>query len=350
MGRSGRVRGRHGGIHAFAKVAGEVRRPPEGDQHLTAFEVGDHRGVERQRHRIEPDALFVGQASYGIVGGPDRPQTGGGGLAVGHQLEPVPGDVGQVLREVGGEVGLRGAGDGAVERGPGGGVERRLDRVPGERMDQAVLADAADPVDQAVGGGLVDERKAPGDGFVEGGGEEGDREVAADDGCRLNQPVAVGRDPVEPRTNHVEHGARRAVRAPRAVRDGAGDLADEQWVPAGDVQDGAGIRRAPAPSEPRQLLAHLGQAEATQVEPLHSRRPQQLRQHAWEGAARSHVAEGGDEEEPCPDDLVGDVAEDEQRRLVGPVDVVEDDDQPAPARRGADGLGHVVEDAEPVLG
>ncbi len=49
-------------------------------------------------------------------------------------------------------------------------------------------------------------------------------------------------------------------------------------------------------------------------------------------------------------DLVGDVAQDQQRRLVGPVDVVEDDEQ-AVCRlgRAPQGLGHVVEQPEPIL-
>ena|SRR5947209_4912385 len=43
------------------------------------------------------------------------------------------------------------------------------------------------------------------------------------------------------------------------------------------------------------------------------------------------------------------MAEDEERRLVAPLDVVEDDDQPVLCRGATHGLGHIVEDAEPVL-
>jgi hypothetical protein len=49
----------------------------------------------------------------------------------------VPGDLAEVLAEVAGEVGLgRLSGGGAVEPGPVGGGERRLDRVAGEGVHE----------------------------------------------------------------------------------------------------------------------------------------------------------------------------------------------------------------------
>ena len=68
------------------------------------------------------------------------------------------GDVGQVVREVAGVLRLDGLGDGAVEVDPLRRRERRLDRLPGEGMDEAVLLRGGDPLDQAVGDGLVDQR------------------------------------------------------------------------------------------------------------------------------------------------------------------------------------------------
>ena len=49
-------------------------------------------------------------------------------------------------------------------------------------MDEAVVADVADLVDQAVRGRLVDERKTSSDGFVERRRDERKREVTPDDG------------------------------------------------------------------------------------------------------------------------------------------------------------------------
>jgi hypothetical protein len=43
------------------------------------------------------------------------------------------------------------------------------------------------------------------------------------------------------------------------------------------------------------------------------------------------------------------MTEDEERRLVAPVDIVEDDDQPALRGGALQRLGHIIEDAEPVL-
>jgi hypothetical protein len=61
------------------------------------------------------------------------------------------------------------------------------------------------------------------------------------------------------------------VRTPRAVGHRAGDLADEQRVAAGDIEDGPSVGRGLLHSGPRQLLADLGEVEATQVEALDRR-------------------------------------------------------------------------------
>jgi hypothetical protein len=172
---------------------------------------------------------------------------------------------------VAGELRLGRLGDGAMQRGPVGGRQRRLDRVAGERMDEPVLAEVADPIEQAVGDRFVDQRKAVRDGFVERRRDQRKREVAPDDGRRLHQPAAVGRDTVEPGTDDVEQGARGPVRTPGAVGHRAGHLTNEQWVAAGDLQDGAGVGDGLIRRRPRQLFAHLGQVEATQLQALDRR-------------------------------------------------------------------------------
>jgi hypothetical protein len=63
-----------------------------------------------------------------------------------------------------------------------------------------------------------------------------------------------------------------------------------------------------------------------------------------------NVTERGEHEQSRLGDPVGDMAKDEERRLVGPVDVVEDHDQAALVGRAPHRLGHVVQDPEPVLG
>ncbi len=271
LGGTRRVRGRRCGIRAAVNVAGKVGRSAEGDQQTAEIDIGDRRRVERQRSPIEPDTLFVGEAPYGLVSGEDGPLAGGCPFAVGGQLDPVPGDVGEVLGEVGGEVGLRHLGDGAVQPGSVGGRERRLDRVPGERMDEPVVADIADPVEQAVSDRLVDEREALSDGSIEYIGNERNRKVSPDDRRGLDEPTAGGRDTVDPGADDVEHRARRPVRTPCAVGERPGDFANEQRVAPGDIEDGASVCCHLTPGEPRQLLAHLGQAVPMQIETLRPR-------------------------------------------------------------------------------
>jgi hypothetical protein len=123
--------GRDGGIQATVEVTCEVGGPTDGDQHPAALAVGQWGRVECQGGPIEPDALFEGETLHGFGGGAYRPRAGGRGLAVGRELGPVPGDAGEVLREVVGEERLRRFGDGAVESRPLGGGEGRLDRVAG---------------------------------------------------------------------------------------------------------------------------------------------------------------------------------------------------------------------------
>jgi hypothetical protein len=268
LGRARSACRRDGGVGASVHVTGEVGRPAERDQHLTALGGGQRSWVEGQGRPVKADALFVGETPYGVVGGADRPLAGGGRLTVGRELDPMPGDLAQVLGKVAGEACLGRLGDGAMQRGPVGGRERRLDRVAGQGMDEPVVTDVADPVEQAVRDRLVDQRKAPLDGLVERGRDERKRDVAPDDRRRLDQPAAVGGDPADPRTDDVEHGARRPVRAPGAVGHRTGDLTDEQRVAAGDLKDGASVGREPLRGRPGQLLAHLGQVEATQVQAL----------------------------------------------------------------------------------
>ncbi|MGH3115339.1 MAG: hypothetical protein ACRDOP_17910, partial [Gaiellaceae bacterium] len=74
-------------------------------------------------------------------------------------------------------------------------------------MDEPVVASVADPLEQAVGHRLVEDREALRDWFVERRRDEHEREVTPDDGRRLDQPAAADGDTVEPRTDDVEHGA-----------------------------------------------------------------------------------------------------------------------------------------------
>ncbi|HVL98758.1 MAG TPA: hypothetical protein VM324_05665 [Egibacteraceae bacterium] len=62
------------------------------------------------------------------------------------------------------------------------------------------------------------------------------------------------------------------------------------------------------------------------------------------------MTEGSEHEQTRTEKVVGEVGEEPQRRLVRPMDVVEDDEEARPVRRAAQGLGDGVEEAETVLG
>jgi hypothetical protein len=99
-------------------------------------------------------------------------------------------------------------------------------------------------------------------------------------------------------------GGRSGRHVPSAI---ARDLADEQRVAAGDIEDGADVGHRLA-GRPRHLLTHLGEVEATQIEPFDRGRPQQVGQHPEEDARGFDVAERGDDEQSRGGDLVGEVA------------------------------------------
>jgi len=142
--------------------------------------------------------------------------------------------------------------DGAVQRGPICGRQRRLDRLTGERVDEAIVTDVADTVDQSVSDRLVNDWKALRDRlFIEGPSHEWQREVPG----RRSRAVP----------HHVEDAARRPVRTPGAVRHRPSDLPDEQRVTAGEIEGDPGVMLGITDSHSRQLLAHFGEVEAPQL-------------------------------------------------------------------------------------
>ncbi len=95
-------------------------------------------------------------------------------------------------------------------------------------------------------------------------------------------------------------------------------------------------------------MAHLGQVEATEVEAHCGGGAQQVGEDPGQDVRGFDVAEGGEQEQPRVRDLLCEMAQDEQRWFVTPVDVVEDDDRAARAGDATHRLGQVLEDPEPV--
>ena len=341
----GRGRGGLDGGHRGAQVAGRLGRPPERGPELAPRGLRRAR-CDRERGLVEPGALLGGEACDGVVGRPDRPRAGAVGLAVRGQLAPVPGDVREVLGEITGVPGLGGLGDRTVPGQPLTGGQRGLDGVAGQRVDEAVLA-GPDLVDQSVRPHLVEPREARRHRLVERGGEEREREVATGDRRGLHETSAVGPEAVETGGDHVEHGARGPVGPPGTVGDRPRDLADEQRVPARDVEDGVRGRVVRAGGE---LGADLVDVEPVQVEALGAGCAGEVRQHPREQAARVGVPVGGDQQHAGPGHRRRGVLEDVQGGLVAAVDVVDDDHEPVGLPRRAQVGDDVLDDPEAVLG
>jgi hypothetical protein len=175
----------------------------------------------------------------------------------------------------------------------------------------------------------------------------GQRESPPDDRSGLDEPAGLGREPVDPGTHRVAHGAWRVSRPPGAVDDGAGDLADEERVAVrGVVHLG---RRDADGAEGVELPADLDLVQAAQVEPLDVRGSVQVGQRRRERAVRCGVAQCGEQQQRRIGGAVGEEAHHQQGGLVGPVDVVEHDQQRPPEGRVEDRGGDRVDGPEPIL-
>lgn len=96
------------------------------------------------------------------------------------------------------------------------------------------------------------------------------------------------------------------------------------------------------------MRADFGEVESPQVKAFGRGGAQQLGQKPGEDGLSA--AEGGEHEHAKPAELVGEVAQYEKGRLVCPVDVVKDDDQPTFAGCTTQCLADLIEQLEPILG
>ncbi|GIJ72579.1 hypothetical protein Voc01_074960 [Virgisporangium ochraceum] len=174
------------------------------------------------------------------------------------------------------------------------------------------------------------------------GREEVDVVVAADDGRRPQEVAGRLRQPFDASGDHIGDRGRDVARGGQAQQ-----LHEEERVAVGAFaqRPGAPLPRFPAGRRPDQL-GDPGVGQAGQVEPERmatAQRGTDLGQHPRRfgmGAA------GRDQEHPRVDDVVGDVAQQPQRRMVGPVQVVERDHQRATGRGGHQQARDRVEDVE----
>ena len=246
---------------------------------------------------------------------------------------------------------LDGVGRRAVEAHPVDGPEGVLDRIAHQSMHEAVPAGLASHLHESGCPGLVDQGQAFHDRSVQHAGDHGDGKAAAHDGSSLQQTHAVGRETTQPRRDRILNVSccQRGVASLAPVGDGQRDLAHEERVPAGQglrLQDLAFVNLAT--EHPNQLAADGRRRQPAELDPpCHGLTPDPGQERV---AAVLGVAVVDDDEQSLVGQDPGDMVEQQQRGLVGPVRVVEDDQQRLLQADLAEQPGHGVELAKPILG
>ena len=129
-------------------------------------------------------------------------------------------------------------------------------------------------------------------------------------------------------------------------------LAHEERVALGLVMDGEGERLCAfvelVPCGGLDELGHFVPVEATQGEALHVVVAAEITDHRGERMTAVHVGVpvGDDDEDAAGTDPAGEVAQHEQRRLLGPVGVVDDEHHRRLARETADPSRDGLEEPE----
>ena len=212
--------------------------------------------------------------------------------------------------------------------------------------------------DEDVGGdGLVEEleeRVAP---EIQDPLQDPRVELAAEDGGGAQQVVARRRERVEASADDVAHALRQGQRdARRGLRGEAAlvgqeprDLAHEEGVALGHVEDGAGpgVARRRAGDVGDEVGDGLG-GEAAERHALAAGLAGELGEERAEGVATAHldVAVRRHEEDARRAELGGEEARHAERVRIGVVEVVERHEERAPARGAAQEAGRGVEEAE----
>ena len=258
---------------------------------------------------------------------------------------PVPGQVGQVTGEVGGVVALDGLGDHAVPAHPRDAGQVLLDGVAHERVDEPMCASRPGRRHQTGRDRLVERREAGQRRAPDRVGDQTVRKLLADD-CGDLQHLPRGRvQAVEPGPDGLTHrrgdwpAGRSAGRRPLAP-----ELGDEERVAAGDAVDPGCIGgTSRAASRGSQQPGDSLRVEAAEQEPFGRSPPQQVGEHLGEPRPGPGIAVGRHQQRRELADPAGEIGEQDQRGLVGQVDVVEHDEHPVCLASGSEQGDHRVE-------
>ncbi len=263
--------------------------------------------------------------------------------------------------------GLHGLAHGPVHAHPAVGAELLVERRPDQRVGEAVPADrAADLLEHRRLGGLVEGVEQDITGRAARSLDHREVELGADDRRPTQGVVGDVRQARQASADHLADAFGDAdlgegeVAGPVvvALHEEAGlhqvaqHLAHEERVALGlGVHRSGQLHRGGLERMAGGRLHERGDAaavEADQVQPADPGLPAEIAEGLGQrvGPVEVGVPVGGQDEHPQRGDRPQEVAEQEQRRLVGPVEVVEHQDHRVGLRRGrqqvGDGLEHAV--------
>ena len=306
--------------------------------------------ADRERELVQPGALLVGEAAQGGVGGPsdpgDRPEL----VATDRGDRPVPGQVEKVRlqRPVG--LHLQHLGGPSVEADALGGGEAGLDRVADQGVHEALVAGQLPDLDHPRHPRFVQRLEGVARRHIKHGGQHAQRDVPADDRGRPEQPHAAGGQATESGGDGIPdvRGDRHDPAADPPCRQHPSHLGHEERIATGQRVHLAGLGAIdPLPGQRGELLADGSRRQPGELDLLGDRLAQQFREVRRVlglGAACGHH-----QQDPAVRQRPGEVPDQQDRRPVRPVRVVEDDQQGPLAARVPQQPGERVELAEPRL-
>ena len=328
---------------------------------LTPMVLGD----EVERLREPAGGVERGGGGEGEVGGVAGGVDGSCDLAARARLGPVVGELTGPGEVVLGSQLLERLGRLAVEAGPASGRQLLVQRRAHQRVREPVTADAR-LLDQVGGDGGVEAVEHV--VLVEPGhhGEHVEVEARTDHRARLEDPLGLVRQHRQTAADHVPHpfGQNEALdaRHPGAVALGdrsrlaevAEDLADEERVPGRLLVEGGGefqpVGRQLVTRRRRHELDDLVGVETLQGDALDLASAAQLGQHGRQGVATVDIGVAvGAEHQQVGHGLVDrDVAHEQQRPVVAPVQVVEHEQHGLTSGGLAEPAAHRVEQLRPL--
>ena len=327
-------RGQEGRIGRGA-VPGSAFGVAEREQQLAA-DLGARGAVGHERldrHPVEARRLLVREEADRAGAGPAGVVCGLLAACAGRRLEEVVRELSEMGVEIGGVAGLEDLADLPMELYPATAGQAMVRGVPDQGVRESHASDHVGHLrDDADLDRLVEQLE---DGITlepSDAGQRIDLELATEYRAEGEQPVASIREVAQATADHLSHalGNRQSRRGRLAKASLRGqqpqDLADEQWIAFGlGMQQRAQFARGCARRRQLDEALDVARAEAGERDRSRDRLASQLGEGGSErvGDGRIDVAIRADDQHAALTELSSDEPEQQQRGLVGSVQVVE---------------------------